>query len=63
MFEVPHRLLTFQLTRGVEVCVLCGPGPALAELEEEVNLTIMVVGVKHVVVYRRLQISYMLCLN
>ncbi|XP_052269718.1 protein fuzzy homolog isoform X2 [Dreissena polymorpha] len=35
--EVPHRLMTFQLTRNVEVCVLCGPSPGLTELEEEVG--------------------------
>ena len=34
--QVPHRLLTFQLTRHVEVCVLCGPTPPLSELEQEV---------------------------
>lgn len=28
--------MTFQLTKNVEACVLCGPSPLLAELEEEV---------------------------
>ena len=28
--------MTFQLTNNVEACVLCGPSPLLAELEEEV---------------------------
>ncbi|CAH1785473.1 unnamed protein product [Owenia fusiformis] len=35
--KVPHRLLTFQLVQGVEVCVICGPSPSLAELEREVE--------------------------
>ncbi|XP_060604076.1 protein fuzzy homolog isoform X1 [Ruditapes philippinarum] len=35
--SVPHRLMTFQLTRHIEVCVLCGPSPSLADLEEEVG--------------------------
>ncbi|XP_052798881.1 protein fuzzy homolog [Mya arenaria] len=34
---VPHRLMTFQLTKGIEVCVLCGPSPSLTDLEEEVG--------------------------
>lgn len=33
---VPHRLMTFQLTRGIEVCVICGPSPSLTELEPEI---------------------------
>ncbi|XP_013390800.1 protein fuzzy homolog [Lingula anatina] len=35
--KVPHRLLTFQLVQGVEVCVVCGPTPSLAELQREVD--------------------------
>ncbi|KAK3581473.1 hypothetical protein CHS0354_031799 [Potamilus streckersoni] len=35
--SVPHRLLTFQLIKDVDVCVLCGPSPTLAQLEEEVG--------------------------
>ncbi|KAK3102683.1 hypothetical protein FSP39_013121 [Pinctada imbricata] len=33
---IPHRLMTFELTRNIEVCVICGPSPSLAELEPEV---------------------------
>ncbi|XP_070200770.1 protein fuzzy homolog isoform X2 [Littorina saxatilis] len=33
---VPHRLLTFQVMRGVEVCVICGPTPSVADLHNEV---------------------------
>uniref|UniRef100_A0A8C5MFG3 Fuzzy n=1 Tax=Leptobrachium leishanense TaxID=445787 RepID=A0A8C5MFG3_9ANUR len=32
---VPHRLLTFQLVPGVDVCVLCGPSPSLQKVENE----------------------------
>ncbi|KAM8927382.1 protein fuzzy homolog [Pelodytes ibericus] len=32
---VPHRLLTFQLVPGVDVCVLCGPNPSLQKVETE----------------------------
>ncbi|XP_030051285.1 protein fuzzy homolog isoform X2 [Microcaecilia unicolor] len=32
---VPHRLLTFQLVPGVDVCVLCGPSPSLHKVETE----------------------------
>ncbi|KAM4704076.1 protein fuzzy homolog [Rhinophrynus dorsalis] len=32
---VPHRLLTFQLVPGVDVCVLCGPKPSLQKVETE----------------------------
>ncbi|XP_063293086.1 protein fuzzy homolog [Pelobates fuscus] len=32
---VPHRLLTFQLVPGVDVCVLCGPSPTLQKVETE----------------------------
>lgn len=35
--NVPYRLLTFQLTRHVEVCVLCGPTTHLTEQEQEVS--------------------------
>ncbi len=35
--QVPHRLLTFQLIPGVEVCVICGPSPPLSDLEREVR--------------------------
>jgi len=38
--------MTFQLTRFVEVCVVCGPTPSLAELEEEVSETSGIVVVK-----------------
>ncbi|XP_064601839.1 protein fuzzy homolog isoform X2 [Liolophura sinensis] len=34
---VPHRLLTYQLMKGVEVCAVCGPNPSLASLEMEVG--------------------------
>lgn len=33
---VSNRLVTLQLTQGVELCLLCGPAPSLAVLEEEV---------------------------
>ncbi|KAM9299207.1 protein fuzzy homolog [Gastrophryne carolinensis] len=32
---VPHRLLTFQLVPGVDVCILCGPSPSLWKVESE----------------------------
>ncbi|XP_038639581.1 protein fuzzy homolog [Scyliorhinus canicula] len=32
---VPHRLLTFQLVPGVEVCLLCGPAPSLQQVQTE----------------------------
>ena len=38
--QVPHRLLTFELTRNIEVCVICGPSPSLAELEPEVRVSL-----------------------
>ncbi|XP_078347527.1 protein fuzzy homolog [Oculina patagonica] len=31
--KVPHRLLTFQLIEGVEVCVICGPKPSLQDTQ------------------------------
>lgn len=34
--EVCNRLVTLQLTQGVELCLLCGPAPSLSVLEEEV---------------------------
>ncbi|XP_069131818.1 protein fuzzy homolog [Argopecten irradians] len=32
---VPHRLMTFHLTKCVQVCVICGPSPSLCDLEPE----------------------------
>ncbi|XP_053308134.1 protein fuzzy homolog [Spea bombifrons] len=32
---VPHRLLSFQLVPGVDVCILCGPSPSLHKVETE----------------------------
>ncbi|KAG8433934.1 hypothetical protein GDO86_012340 [Hymenochirus boettgeri] len=32
---VPHRLLTFQLVPGVDVCLLCGPKPSIQKVEAE----------------------------
>uniref|UniRef100_T1JJ89 Protein fuzzy homolog n=1 Tax=Strigamia maritima TaxID=126957 RepID=T1JJ89_STRMM len=32
--SVPHRLVTFCLLPGVEVCVLCGPTPSITEMEK-----------------------------
>ncbi|XP_072890181.1 protein fuzzy homolog isoform X4 [Hemitrygon akajei] len=32
---VPHRLLTFQLVPGVDVCLLCGPTPSLQQVQSE----------------------------
>ncbi|XP_044844127.1 protein fuzzy homolog isoform X1 [Mauremys mutica] len=32
---VPHRLLTCQLLPGLEVCLICGPSPALHTVETE----------------------------
>ncbi|XP_053546804.1 protein fuzzy homolog [Bombina bombina] len=32
---VPHRLLTFQLVPGIDLCVLCGPNPSLQKVETE----------------------------
>lgn len=34
--SVCNRLVTLQLTQAVELCLLCGPAPSLAVLEEEV---------------------------
>lgn len=33
---IPHRLMTYKLTKKAEVCVICGQSPSLAELENEV---------------------------
>ena len=38
ILQVPHRLMTFQLISGVEVCVICGPTPSLSSLEREVSM-------------------------
>lgn len=35
--KVCNRLVTLQLTQGVELCLLCGPAPSLSVLEEEVS--------------------------
>ncbi|XP_050408676.1 protein fuzzy homolog [Patella vulgata] len=35
--SVPHRLLTFSLMNGVDVCIICGPAPSLSQLEKEVG--------------------------
>ncbi|XP_042200985.1 protein fuzzy homolog isoform X2 [Callorhinchus milii] len=32
---VPHRLLTFQLLPGLEVCLLCGPAPSLEHVHTQ----------------------------
>ncbi|XP_052064153.1 protein fuzzy homolog [Mytilus californianus] len=34
---IPHRLMTFRMTRKTEVCVICGQTPSLADLENEVG--------------------------
>ncbi|EDO47721.1 predicted protein [Nematostella vectensis] len=31
--KVPHRLVTFQIIEGIEVCVICGPSPTLQDIE------------------------------
>nr|XP_032833903.1 LOW QUALITY PROTEIN: protein fuzzy homolog [Petromyzon marinus] len=31
--QVPHRLLTFRLLPGLELCVLCGPQPTLQDIQ------------------------------
>ncbi|XP_046846982.1 protein fuzzy homolog isoform X2 [Xenia sp. Carnegie-2017] len=33
--KVAHRLATFQIVEGVEICVICGPNPSLLEIEEK----------------------------
>uniref|UniRef100_UPI00398F6A6C protein fuzzy homolog isoform X3 n=1 Tax=Pristiophorus japonicus TaxID=55135 RepID=UPI00398F6A6C len=35
ILQVPHRLMTFQLVPGVEVCLLCGPTPSLQQVQAE----------------------------
>ncbi|XP_055519252.1 protein fuzzy homolog isoform X4 [Leucoraja erinacea] len=35
ILQVPHRLLTFQLVPGVDVCLLCGPTPSLQQVQTE----------------------------
>ncbi|XP_059471177.1 protein fuzzy homolog isoform X1 [Neocloeon triangulifer] len=37
--EVPYRLVMSQLMPGVEICTLCGPSPAITEVEAIVNFT------------------------
>ncbi|XP_059584176.1 protein fuzzy homolog isoform X3 [Alligator mississippiensis] len=32
---VPHRLLTFQLLPGLDICLLCGPSPSLEAVKTE----------------------------
>ncbi|KAK0055155.1 protein fuzzy, partial [Biomphalaria pfeifferi] len=34
--SVPHRLMTFELIKNVDVCVICGPSPTLAQLTREI---------------------------
>ncbi|ERE70125.1 protein fuzzy homolog isoform X2 [Cricetulus griseus] len=33
--QVPHRLLTLTLLRGLELCLLCGPRPPLSQLDPQ----------------------------
>lgn len=33
--QVPHRLLTLTLLRGLELCLLCGPRPPLGQLDPQ----------------------------
>ncbi|NP_001386311.1 protein fuzzy homolog isoform 3 [Rattus norvegicus] len=35
VMQVPHRLLTLTLLRGLELCLLCGPRPPLGELDPQ----------------------------
>jgi len=35
--KIAHRLLTFHLMTGVEICVICGPEPSLASLQPNVE--------------------------
>ncbi|XP_063118036.1 protein fuzzy homolog isoform X9 [Rattus norvegicus] len=37
VMQVPHRLLTLTLLRGLELCLLCGPRPPLGELDPQVR--------------------------
>lgn len=38
--QVPHRLLTLTLLRGLELCLLCGPRPPLGQLDPQVRPTV-----------------------
>ena len=38
--QVPHRLLTLTLLRGLELCLLCGPRPPLGQLDPQVRRTV-----------------------
>jgi len=35
--KIAHRLLTFHLMSGVEICVICGPEPSLATLQPDIE--------------------------
>ncbi|KAM5236595.1 protein fuzzy homolog isoform 8-T8 [Ctenodactylus gundi] len=35
LLQVPHRLLTLMLLPGLELCLLCGPRPALSQLDPQ----------------------------
>lgn len=37
VLQVPHRLLTLTLLRGLELCLLCGPRPPLGQLDPQVR--------------------------
>lgn len=37
LLQVPHRLLTLTLLRGLELCLLCGPRPPLGQLDPQVR--------------------------
>ncbi|XP_059471179.1 protein fuzzy homolog isoform X2 [Neocloeon triangulifer] len=39
VLQVPYRLVMSQLMPGVEICTLCGPSPAITEVEAIVNFT------------------------
>ncbi|KAH9500535.1 hypothetical protein Btru_072212 [Bulinus truncatus] len=34
---IPHRLMTFELIKNLEVCVICGPTPTLSQLTREIS--------------------------
>lgn len=38
--QVPHRLLTLTLLRGLELCLLCGPRPPLGQLDPQVRRSV-----------------------
>lgn len=40
LLQIPHRLLTLTLLRGLELCLLCGPRPPLGELDPQVRRTV-----------------------